>query len=75
VAGLTSLAGLAFCGHIIYWNVKKISVLTEMADITPQQLGRMMMGTEKYQYLLPFEMISILLLACIVGAIMVARKR
>jgi NADH-quinone oxidoreductase subunit J len=75
VAGLTSLAGLAFCGHIIYWNVKKISVLTEMADITPQQLGRMMMGTDKYQYLLPFEMISILLLACIVGAIMVARKR
>jgi len=34
-----------------------------------------MMGTDKYQYLLPFETISILLLACIVGAIMIARKR
>jgi NADH-quinone oxidoreductase subunit J len=34
-----------------------------------------MMGTDKFQYLLPFEMISVLLLACIVGAIMVARKR
>lgn len=75
VAAITSVVGLAFCGHIIYWNVTKITTLTEMADITPQQLGHIMMGTNKYQYLLPFEMISILLLACIVAAIMVARKR
>ena len=33
------------------------------------------MGTEKYQYLLPFEAISLLLLACIVGGILIARKR
>jgi NADH-quinone oxidoreductase subunit J len=33
------------------------------------------MGMEKYQYVLPFEVISILLLACIVGGIMIARKR
>lgn len=75
VAGLTSVAGLAFCGHIIYWNIKKVITLPEMADITPQQLGHVMMGTDKYQYLLPFELISILLLACIVAAIMIARKR
>lgn len=75
VAGITSVAGIAFCGHIIYWNVKKVVTMPELADITPQQLGRTMMGTDKFQYLLPFEMISILLLACIVGAIMVARKR
>lgn len=34
-----------------------------------------MMGTGKYQYLLPFELVSILLLACIIGGIMIARKR
>ena len=39
------------------------------------QLGTTMMGTEKYQYLLPFEAISLLLLACIIGGIMIARKR
>ena len=33
------------------------------------------MGTEKYQYLLPFEVISVLLLACIIGGILIARKR
>jgi NADH-quinone oxidoreductase subunit J len=75
VAGATVIAGLAFCGHIIYWNIKKVSVLVEQADLSPQQLGHTMMGTDKYQYLLPFETISILLLACIVGAIMIARRR
>jgi len=74
-AGLTALGGLAFCGHIIYYNVKKVTELVSQADITPQVLGQTMMGTDKYQYLLPFEAISILLLACIVGAIMIARKR
>lgn len=33
------------------------------------------MGSEKYQYLLPFEAISILLLTCIIGGILIARKR
>lgn len=74
-AGITSLAGLAFCAHIIYYNVKKVGEMITIPEITPQQLGFTMMGTDKYQYLLPFEAISILLLACIVGAIMIARKR
>ena len=29
----------------------------------------------KYGYILPFEVISLLLLACIVGGILIARKR
>lgn len=74
-AGITAFAGIAFCGHVIYWNIKKVSTLVAQSDLTPQQLGHTMMGTDKYQYLLPFETISILLLACIVGAIMIARKR
>jgi NADH-quinone oxidoreductase subunit J len=74
-AGVTAIAGLAFCAHVIYWNIAKVTTLVEKADLTPQQLGHTMMGTDKYQYLMPFETISILLLACIVGAIMIARKR
>ncbi len=75
VAGITAVAGLAFCAHVIYYNIKKVTVLVEQADLTPQQLGHTMMGTDKYQYLMPFETISILLLASIVGAIMISRKR
>jgi len=75
VAGITAFAGLAFCAHIIYYNVNKMYTYVAIGELTPQQIGHTMMGTDKYQYLLPFETISVLLLACIVGAIMIARKR
>ena len=57
-----------------YWNIKKVVALPVIADITPQQLGHTMMGTDKYQYLLPFESISILLLAAMIAAIVIAKK-
>lgn len=38
-------------------------------------IGRAFVGTDRFQYLLPFEAISILLLACIIGGVTVARKR
>ncbi|MDR1273327.1 MAG: NADH-quinone oxidoreductase subunit J [Odoribacteraceae bacterium] len=44
-------------------------------EVPVKAVGTALMGTEKYQYLLPFEVISILLLACIIGGIMIARKR
>ena len=44
-------------------------------ELDMARLGQMLMGTEKYQYLLPFEAISVLLLACIIGGIVVARKK
>lgn len=74
-AGITSLVGLAFCGHLIYWNVNKLYQYVDLAEFNIQNVGNTLMGTDKYQYLLPFEFISVLLLACIVGAIMIARKR
>lgn len=44
-------------------------------DITMKMIGQAFTGTEKYQYLLPFEAVSVLLLACIIGGVTVARKR
>jgi len=44
-------------------------------EINMKIIGHTLMGTEKYQYLLPFELLSILLLACIIGGILIARKR
>ena len=32
-------------------------------------------GTDKYEYLLSFEALSILLLVCAIGGILIARKR
>lgn len=73
-AGLAAVAGIAVCGHLIFHNVYKV-VEAVAVEPTMQEIGTAMMGTGKNQYLLPFEAISILLLACIIGGIMIARKR
>jgi NADH-quinone oxidoreductase subunit J len=70
-----SLAGVLFCGTIIYQNITRVYKLSQHFEIDTHLLGKTLMGTDKFQYLLPFEAISVLLLACIVGAIMIARKR
>lgn len=74
-AGFAAVAGLIICMHIIVKNIYKVAEFQIFQEPTMQQIGKSMMGTGKFEYLLPFEAISILLLACIVGAIMIARKR
>ena len=42
--------------------------------ITMHDIGVAFTGSDKFQYLLPFEAISVLLLACIIGGVTIARK-
>ena len=44
------------------------------AEISMKEIGNALVGSEKYQYVLPFEFISVFLLACIIGGLVVARK-
>jgi NADH-quinone oxidoreductase subunit J len=44
-------------------------------EIDMKIIGETLLGTEKHQYLLPFEILSVLLLACIIGGILIARKK
>ena len=43
-------------------------------EVPMQTIGKALVGSDKYQYVLPFELISIFLLACIIGGVLVARK-
>lgn len=45
------------------------------AEITMHDIGHALVGTDRFQYLLPFEAVSVLLLACIIGGVVIARKR
>ena len=71
---LTALAGAVICVYITLTHSFGPSRFTG-GEINMKVIGNALMGTEKYQYLLPFEAISILLLTCIIGGIMIARKR
>ena len=70
-----SLAGLVICLFIILKNNFLVSGTLEAGELPMKTIGHALMGAGKYQYILPFEVISILLLACIVGGILIARKR
>jgi len=79
IAGiLTMLAGVAITIFILLKHqflFPLYNVTEGDAQISMKVIGNALMGTEKYQYLLPFEVLSILLLACIIGGILIARKR
>lgn len=72
--GITTVAGLAICLFIMLKN-EYLPSHFEHGELDVHAIGHALMGTGKYQYILPFEVISILLLACIVGGILIARKR
>lgn len=73
-SALLAVTGLLLCGVIIVRNVACAFRVVTAHEVSMQTIGQALLGTEKYQFLLPFEAISLLLLACIIGAIMIARK-
>lgn len=75
LAGLiAAIGGAAICISITLTHHFPVSHFVP-GEIDQKVIGTALMGTEKYQYLLPFELISVLLLACIIGGILIARKR
>ena len=75
VAGqAATLAGLGVCLFITLKHHFLPSHF-EHGELSVRTIGHALMSSDKYGYVLPFEVISLLLLACIVGGIMIARKR
>ena len=78
-AGLTgAIATFIVCA----WSlISRCSVIKDLPDMGAtqlpdmQQIGSHLMSSGDKGYLLPFEAISVLLLACIIGGIIVARKK
>lgn len=56
-------------------NVSLIDALSGGVAVDMKTIGTALLGTGKFQYLLPFEAVSVLLLACIIGGVVVARKQ
>ena len=76
---LGALAALIGFGTvmIVFFKNKLFDFMTPMAECTEMpmsKIGSDLVGADKYGWVLPFEFISIFLLACIIGGIMIARK-
>ncbi|SFF91850.1 NADH-quinone oxidoreductase subunit J [Prevotella sp. KH2C16] len=72
---LISLVGLGTV-VVVFLKSQFITRFTTVEDVEVpmSQIGTALVGSDKYQYVLPFELISVFLLACIIGGIMIARK-
>ena len=73
VSGL-SITIVVIVKHIFLYARPNPS-LTGEQEINMKVIGQALMGTGKYQYLLPFEVLSVLLLAAIIGGLLIAKKR
>lgn len=70
---LISVIGLATVAMVFLKNTF-ISAATT-TEIPMDIIGDSLLGTGKYQYILPFEFISVFLLACIIGGLVVSRNK
>lgn len=79
VAGVvTAIAGVTVTVCVIikhkFLYVDNPTILGNQ-EINMEKIGNALMGTGKYEYLLSFEALSVLLLVCAIGGILIARKR
>ena len=71
-----ALAGVALCGYGLFSYANFGGrLITSGVDINMEKIGQFLLSTDKFGYLLPFEAISVLLLACIIGGVVIARRR
>ncbi len=70
---LISVVGLATVAFVFLKNSFITAATTD--EVPMDQIGTALLGTGKYQYVLPFEFISVFLLACIIGGLVVSRKK
>ena len=73
--GLVVLVGLVVVSLILVKAglISQFDAVTD-TEVSMKEIGLALVGSEKYQYVLPFEFISLFLLACILGGLVVARK-
>ena len=72
------IAAVTMFGVAAWSLISRAELLTATAsgdNPVMKEIGEALMGTDHGQYLLPFEAISVLLLACIIGGVVIARKR
>lgn len=72
---LTVVAGAALTLFLVMTNGFALSAIPQGVEMPVKEVGKALIGADKYQFVLPFEVTSVLLLACMIGAIMIARKK
>ena len=70
---LASVVGLVVVSLILL-KTGFITMDPSNVEVPMKAIGRALVGAGKFEYVLPFEFISLFLLACIIGGLVIARK-
>ena len=72
---ILSLVGLATVVLVLLKNQFLFAAAEQPDTEVPMEvIGQALVGADRFQYVLPFEFISLFLLACIIGGLAIARK-
>ena len=71
---ISAIAGAAIVLFIVLTHNFVPTATAETQELGMKTIGHALMGSGKQQYLLPFEAVSILLLAALIGCIVIAMK-
>lgn len=72
---LTTLVGAALILFLVLTNGFVLNSIPQAGELGVKEIGMALIGGDKYEYVLPFELLSVLLLACMIGGVLIARKR
>ena len=72
---LAAIAMLLVAGYSLVTRFSTFITAADNSGADMKEIGERLLGTGHFEYLLPFEAVSVLLLACIIGGVVVARKR
>ena len=75
LAAAIALVGFATVVVVLLKNAFIQKVVTEDALAKENTLGTTLMSADKYGYVLPFEFISLFLLACIIGGLVILNTK
>ena len=76
LGAVAALLGVAACGFGLFSYANFCGrQLAEAHSWSIEEIGKFLLSTDKFGYLLPFEAVSVLLLACIIGGVVIARRR
>jgi len=75
LGAILSLVGLlTVCAVLMKNKFMYAACQVNDVEVPMNTIGNALVGADKYQYVLPFELISVFLLACIIGGLAIARK-
>ena len=75
MGAIAAVLTLVVAGYALVSRCMAFATKPEMQAPDMDAVGTALLGTGSGQYLLPFEAVSVLLLACIIGGVVIARKR